>query len=175
MLQNKDLTKDFEGPQAYRVLAIGDDGNAVGAGVVVAIKVNGVTYKIKTDKNGYATLPIHLNPKSYVITATYHKTTVSNKIVVRQTMKLVKTAVTVQKGKAFVLSAVLKWSNGKAIAGKVIKFEFYKKTYQAKTDSKGIAKVTIPAKVTQGLKKGATYLYSAMYIKNIVKGKVTIK
>ena len=175
LLQNKDLTKDFEGPQAYRVLAIGDDGNAVGAGVVVAIKVNGVTYKIKTDKNGYATLPIHLNPKSYVITATYHKTTVSNKIVVRQTMKLVKTAVTVQKGKAFVLSAVLKWSNGKAIAGKVIKFEFYKKTYQAKTDSKGIAKVTIPAKVTQGLKKGATYLYSAMYIKNILKGKVTIK
>ena len=175
LLQNKDLTKDFEGPQAYRVLAIGDDGNAVGAGVVVAIKVNGVTYKIKTDKNGYATLPIHLNPKSYVITATYHKTTVSNKIVVKQTMKLVKTAVTVQKGKAFVLSAVLKWSNGKAIAGKVIKFEFYKKTYQAKTDSKGIAKVTIPAKVTQGLKKGATYLYSAMYIKNILKGKVTIK
>ena len=168
LLQNKDLTKDFE-------LAIGDDGNAVGAGVVVAIKVNGVTYKIKTDKNGYATLPIHLNPKSYVITATYHKTTVSNKIVVKQTMKLVKTAVTVQKGKAFVLSAVLKWSNGKAIAGKVIKFEFYKKTYQAKTDSKGIAKVTIPAKVTQGLKKGATYLYSAMYIKNILKGKVTIK
>ena len=86
-------------------------------------------------------------------------------------MKLVKTAVTVQKGKAFVLSAVLKWSNGK----KVIKFEFYKKTYQAKTDSKGIAKVTIPAKVTQGLKKGATYLFSAMYIKNILKGKVTIK
>ena len=175
LLQNKDLTKDFEGPQAYRVLAIGDDGNAVGAGVVVAIKVNGVTYKIKTDKNGYATLPIHLNPKSYVITATYHKTTVSNKIVVKQTMKLIKPAATVQKGKALVLAVTLKWSNGKAIAGKVIKFEFYKKTYQAKTDSKGIAKVTIPAKVTQGLKKGATYLFSAMYIKNILKGKVTIK
>ena len=83
LLENKDLTKDFEGPQGYKVLAIGDDGNAVGAGVVVAMKVNGVTYKIKTDKNGYATLPIHLNPKSYVITATYHKTTVSNKIVVQ--------------------------------------------------------------------------------------------
>ncbi len=175
LLENHDVTKDFEGPQPYTVLAIGDDGNPVGAGVIVAIKFHGVTYKIKTDKNGYATLPIHLNPKSYVITANYHKTTVSNKVVVRQTMKLVKTVVTVQKGKALVLSVTLKWTNGKAIPGKLIKFQFYKKIYQAKTNRYGIAQVTIPAKVTQGLKKGATYLYSAMYIKNILKGKVTIK
>ena len=175
LLQNKDVTKDFEGPQGYTVLAIGDDGNPVGAGQIVVMKVNGVTYNVKTDNNGYATLPIHLNPKSYVITATYHKTTVKNKITVKQTLKLVLKTVSVVKGKNLVLRATLKWTNGKAIVGKVIKFNFKNKIYTAKTNKNGLATVTISAKITNTLKKGATYKYAAAYIKNIVKGVVKIK
>ena len=176
LLENRDLTKDYESSKHYKVRAIGDDGNPVGKGVVVKIITNGVTYNAKTDKNGYATLPIHLKPKKYTVTSKYHKTTVKNKLVVKQTLKLVKKTVKVKKGKKIVLKAKLKWSSGKAIKGKKITFRFKGKNYKAKTNKKGIAKVTIKKKkVLKKLKKGKKYKYSAKYIKSVVKGKVKIK
>ena len=176
LLENKDLTKDYESSKHYKVLAIGDDGNPVGSGVIVEITTNGVTYKIKTDKDGIATLPIHLRPNKYTVTSKYHDTTVKNKLVVKQTLKLVKKTVTVKKGKKIVLKARLKWSSGKPIKGKKIVFKFKGKTYKAKTNKKGIAKVTIKnKKVLKKLKKGKKYVYTAKYIKNVVKGKVKVK
>ncbi|WP_458405143.1 Ig-like domain repeat protein, partial [Methanobrevibacter sp.] len=176
LVENKDLTKDYLSSKHYTVRAIGDDGNPVGAGVVVTITTHGVTYKEKTDKNGYATLLIRLIPGKYTVKSTYHKYSVTNKLKVKQTLKLVKKTVKVKKGKKIVLKAKLKWSNGKAIKGKVIKFKFKGKTYKAKTNKKGIAKVTIKKKsVLKKLKKGKTYKYYGIYVKNKVKGKVKIK
>ena len=89
---------------------------------------------------------------------------------------MVKKTVTVKKGKKIVLKAKLKWSNGKPIKGKKITFKFKGKNYKAKTNKKGIAKVTIKKKsVLKKLKKGKKYTYSAKYYTNIVKGKVKIK
>lgn len=174
LLENKDLVKDYEDSNQYTVLAIGDDGNAAGAGEVVVIATNGVKYKIKTDAKGYATLPIHLIPKKYDITATYKGYTVKNKMTVNQVMKV--TSVKVKKtAKKLVLKATLKYSNGKAIKGKVIKFKFKGKTYKAKTNSKGVAKVTVKKNVIKKLKKGKKYTFTATYIKDIVKGKVTVR
>ncbi|WP_458405145.1 Ig-like domain repeat protein, partial [Methanobrevibacter sp.] len=136
LVENKDLTKDYLSSKHYTVRAIGDDGNPVGAGVVVTITTHGVTYKEKSDKNGYATLLIRLIPGKYTVKSTYHKYSVSNKLKVKQTLKLVKKTVKVKKGKKIVLKAKLKWSNGKAIKGKVIKFKFKGKTYKAKTNKK---------------------------------------
>lgn len=99
----------------------------------------------------------------------------TNKIVVKQTLKLVKKTIKIKKGQKLVLQAKLKWSNGKAIKGKKIVFKFKGKKYNAKTNSKGIAKVTIKSKVTKKVKKGKTYKYSATYKTNTVKGKVKIK
>jgi invasion protein IalB len=166
---------DFADGTSYVVKAIGDDGKPVGEGEFVDVYVNGIHYSVKTDKNGYAKLKINLNPKTYTITAEYKLTKVSNKIVVKQTLKLVKTTVKVKRGKNLVLQAKLKWSNGKAISGKKIVFKFNGKKYSAKTNSKGIAKVTIKGKVTKKLKKGKKYTYSATYISNTVKGKVKVK
>jgi uncharacterized repeat protein (TIGR02543 family) len=39
----------------------------------VKITINGKTYKVKTDKNGYASLKISLKPKTYTVKATYGK------------------------------------------------------------------------------------------------------
>ena len=39
-----DTTMDFADGSSYKVKVIGDDGNPVGAGEFVAIKVNGITY-----------------------------------------------------------------------------------------------------------------------------------
>ena len=93
----------------------------------------------------------------------------------KQTLKLVKKTITVKKGKKLVLKATLKWSNGKAIKGKKIVFKLAGKKYSAKTNSKGLAKVTIKGKITKKLKKGKKYKYSATYISNVVKGSVKVK
>ena len=175
LIENKDITMDFLDGTWYKVRAIGDDGKPVGEGEFVQISVHTVSYSCKTDKNGYAKLKINLNPGKYTITAEYKNTTVKNKLVVKQTFKLVKKTVSVKKGKKLVLQAKLKWSNGKAIKGKVIKIKFKGKTYKAKTNSKGIAKVTIKTKITKKLKKGKKYAYSATYQYNTVKGKVYVK
>jgi invasion protein IalB len=88
---------------------------------------------------------------------------------------LVKKTVKVKKGKKLKLQAKLKWSNGKAIKGKKITFKFKGKKYKAKTNKKGVAKVTIKKKVTKKLKKGKKYSYSATYKTDTVKGKVKVK
>ena len=77
--------------------------------------------------------------------------------------------------KKLVLKATLKYSNGKAIKSKVIKLKFRGKTYKAKTDSKGVAKVTVKKNVIQKLKKGKKYTILAIYIHDNVKGKVTVR
>ena len=175
LVENKDLTMDFASGKYYSVKVIGDDGKPVGEGEYIGISIHGVKYAVKTDSKGYAKLQIKLNPGSYTVSAEYKNTKVSNKIKVKQTLKLVKKTVSVKKGKKLILKATLKWTNGKAIKGKVIKFKFKGKTYKAKTNSKGLAKVTIKAKVTKKLKKGKKFTYSATYLTNTLKGKVKIK
>ena len=175
LIENKDITMDFRDGTWYVVRAIGDDGKPVGEGEFVDIYVNTIHYSCRTDKDGYARLKINLNPRTYTVTSEYKLTKVSNKLVVKQTLKLVKKTVTVKKGKKLVLKAKLKWSSGKAIKGKKIVFKFKGKKYTAKTNSKGIAKVTIKSKVTKKLKAGKKYKYSATYVTNTVKGKVKVK
>ena len=176
LIDNKDITLEFYDGTKYVVRAIGDDGKPVGAGVVVGFRVNNVDYNGVTDKDGYAKLTINLNPAQYTITAQYHAYKVSNKIVVKQTLKLVKKTVTVKKSaKKLVLKATLKWTNGKAIKGKKITFTFKGKKYTAKTNSKGLAKVTVKKSVLKKLKAGKKYAYSAKYVTNKVKGKVKVK
>ncbi len=176
LIQNKDITMDFMDGTYYTVLVIGDDGNPVGEGEIIDIYVNTIHYVSKTDKNGIARLKINLNPSKYKVIAEYKNYNVTNKLVVKQTLKLVKKTVTAKKGKKITLKAKLKWSNGKAIKGKVIKFKFKGKFYKAKTNKKGVAKVVIKKKsVLKKLKKGKKYTFVASYIKNKVKGKVKIK
>ncbi len=176
LIQNKDITMEFMDGTYYTVRVIGDDGNPVGEGEIIDIYVNTIHYVSKTDKNGYARLKINLNPQKYKVMAEYKNYKVYNKLVVKQTLKLVKKTVSVKKSaKKLVLKAKLKWANGKAIKGKKIVFKFKGKKYTAKTNKKGIAQVTIKKNVIKKLKKGKTYKYSASYLKNTVKGKVKVK
>jgi len=176
LIHNKDITMDFMDGSYYSVLVIGDDGNPVGEGEIIDIYVNTIHYVSKTNKDGVAKLKINLNPKKYKVMAEYKNYKVYNKLVVKQTLKLVKKTVSVKKGKKIVLKAKLKWTNGKAIKGKKIVFKFKGKKYKAKTNKKGIAKVTIKKKsVLKKLKKGKKYSFTASYHKNKVKGKVKIK
>jgi len=174
LIENKDITMDFVDGTYYVVRAIGDDGKPVGKDEFVDIFVNTIHYSCRTDENGYARLKINLNPRTYEITAEYNSYKVSNKLVVKQTLKLVKKTVKVKKGKKLTLKATLKWTNGKPIKGKKVVFKLQGKKYSAKTNSKGLAKVTIKAKVTKKLHAGKKYKYSATYITNTVRGFVKV-
>ena len=92
---------------------------------------------------------------------------------------MVKKTVKVKKGKKLVLKAKLKWTlksnKGKSLKGKKIVFKFKGKKYTAKTNKKGVAKVTIKSKVTKKLKRGKKYKFTARYFKNTVKGKVKVR
>lgn len=52
---------------------------------------------------------------------------------------------------------------------------FEGKTYKAKTNKKGVAKVTIKQKVINKLKKGKKYTYYAKYVNEVAYGKVLVK
>jgi hypothetical protein len=176
IVERSDMTMEFFDGSYYVVKVIGDDGNIAPKGEVISIRVNGVSYPCKVDKNGLARLKINLNPKTYIITAEYKTYTQTNKLVVKQTLKLVKKTVKVKKGKKVVLMAKLKWENGKAIKGKKIVFNFKDKKYVKYTNKKGVAKVIIKKKkILKKLKKGRKYRFIATYRTNIVKGWVKVK
>ena len=167
--ENRDIVMDFCDGTHYRVRAYGDDGKPI-EGVYVEITVNGVTYDVKTDKNGYALLKIRLNPNKFKITAEWKDYKI-NKIVVRQTLKA--KSVKAKQSKNLKFSAALKWSSGKPIAGKKIVFKFRGKKYVAKTNKKGIATIKIKKSVLKKLKVGKKYHISITY-NNIDNGYISV-
>ena len=96
------------------------------------------------------------------------------------TTKTTKTTLTLKKVKVkksaekLVISATIK-INGKVKKGLKVKFKFNKKTYTAKTDKKGVAKITIKKSVLKKLKAGKKVTYSAIYNKTTKKYTVKIQ
>lgn len=83
--------------------------------------------------------------------------------------------VTVKRSaKKLVISATLK-INGKAAKGKTITFKFSNKKYSAKTNAKGIAKITVKKSVLKKLKAGKKVKYQASYGATTVKKTVKVK
>jgi hypothetical protein len=165
IIENKNYNVYYGNTIKYKVRIIGSDGKAVGAKKVVVIKVDGKSYSVSTDKNGYATKALKLKTGSYTITAEYNGDKVSNKI----TVKPILTAKNIVKKKAKTIkfSAKLVDKNGKALKNKKITFKIKGKTYKAKTNKKGVATASI-----KNLKVGKftiTSSYGGCTIKNTIK------
>ena len=161
----------FDGSR-YNFKVYGNDGKLVGANKVVSVKINKKAYKVKTNKNGAASLaiPNTVKPGTYTITATYAGQTVKNVVKVNQVLKTTKKTVR-KSAKKLVLTAMLK----NHLKGKIIKFKFNGKTYKAKTNKKGIAQVTLKKNVINKLKKGKTYAVVVIYYKDTIKSTVKIR
>lgn len=173
IVDNKDISVDYDGGKYFTVKVVTDDGHAVGAGETVKFTINGKTTTVKTDSNGIAKIKITDVPKTYTIKTTYKGKTVTNKVTVKQVLTTSK--VTVKKtAKSFALQAKLK-INGKLVKGKQIIFKFNGKTYKAKTNSKGVAKVTLKKNVINKLKKGKTYTVKITYSKDTIKSTVKVQ
>ena len=147
IMGNKDVVKYFGANKDYKVRIYGNDGKVVGAGKVVKFRINGKTYSVRTDKNGYATCKLNLSPKTYTITAIYNKTKVTNKVVIKPL--LIYKSVS-YKNSIFKFVVKLVDSNGKIQKNKVVKFKFRAKSYSVKTDSKGFAILSVKTVLKQG-------------------------
>jgi hypothetical protein len=178
IINNENITVDYGSGSYFSVKVVTADGHAVGAGAVVNFTINGKTTSAITDTNGTAKIQITQKAGTYVITTTYNGKTYNNTVTVKPVAdKIVlkaKKATVKRTAKKLKLKASLK-INGKAVKGKKITFKFNGKTYKAKTNKKGIAKVTIKKNVIKKLKKGKKYAVKVTYLKNTVKTIVKVK
>ena len=172
---NKNVNTYYAKNYAYKLRIIGDDGKPVGSNVAVKVTVNGKAQTMKTDKNGYITLKFTKAylPKTYTVTAEYKGIKVNNKVNVKQILTLKKVKVK-KSAKKLVLKATLK-EGKKPLKKKKVTFKFKGKKYKAKTNKKGIAKVTIKKSVLKKLKVGKKVKYQVTYLKDTVKRSVKVK
>ena len=154
------------------------NGKAV-KGKVIKFTFRGKTYNAKTNANGIAAVTIKenlikkLTGKSYAVKMTYLKDSIKTTVTVKQVLKASKATVK-KTAKSFRLKASLK-INGKVAKAKVIKFTLLGKTYNAKTNAKGIATLTVKKAVINKLKKGKTYSVKVAYGKDSVKTTVRVR
>lgn len=172
IINNKNISVDYDGGSYFSVKVVTANGHAVGAGAKVKFTINGKTSTVKTDKNGIAKIKIVDIPKKYTITTDYNGKTYKNTVTVKQVLKSTKFSVK-NTDKKLILKATLK-INGKAVKGKTIKFKFRGKTYSAKTNANGIATVTIKQSVIKKL-TGKSYAVKVTYLKDTIKTSVTVK
>ena len=162
------MVMDFKDGSYYVVRAIGEDGNPVGENVTVEIAVNGVVYKVKTDSKGYAKLAINLNPNKFKVISKYAGLKITDTLIVKQTLSAKKVQTVKKSAKITKVKATLKWSSGKAIAGKPVTMKFRGKIYKAKTNGKGIATFKLPKKAVKKLKVGKKYRVKFTYLTNSI-------
>ena len=183
------VTESYAGFKASATSQITEGGYVnviidVSPATTVTLSVDGIETKFYTYNShiddligglSVGTHKITVLAYDYFYSAVFSKTftvTVKAKPVpdtVKMTLKKVKVK---RSAKKLVLQSTLK-INGKAKKGLVVKFKFNKKTYSAKTDAKGIAKVTIKKTVLKKLKAGKKITYQASYGKTVKK--ITVK
>ena len=156
----------------YLKVRVLNKNKAVPAGKAISFVINGKTTKANTDKNGYAKIKINLPPKTHEVLVTFGGVAVIKKVVVKHILssanyKVRKTA------KSLALTGKLARVNGKYLKGKVIAFKLNGKTYKAKTNAKGVAKVTVPKSVISKLKI-QKYDLTLTYMKDTIKKAVTV-
>ena len=142
------ITKYYKGSTQYVAAFLDSSGNAL-ADTDVTIKVGSKTYTRTTDINGTVSLSLNLKPGTYSVTAVnpdtgYELTTTFKVLSTISAKNINKVAGSSKKFKAKFFK-----SNGKALAGKKIKFKLNGKTYKVKTNSKGVASLSL-----KKLKKG---------------------
>jgi len=167
LMENHDVIVYQGVKPVYKVRAYDNNGAPVGKGKTVVFKVNGKTYKVQTDKNGYASVKLNLKPNLYTITASFNGFKVSDKIFVKSLLSLEKISVKKSNVK---FTAKLVNNKGKALKGKKITFKFKGKKYKVKTNKKGLAVLKINVKLSFGkykilLKSGKLSLKKTFKIK----------
>ena len=164
---SKDITKYYKGSTQYTATFLDKNGNAL-ANKDVKITVNKVTYTKKTNSKGVASLAINLKPGSYKIVSKNPVTgySLTNTINVLSTISANDVTKVYTDGRKFY--ATFLNSAGKPLANKNIKFKINGKTYTQKTNSKGVASLTM-YNLNKGTYKMTSYNVDGLTKTNTVK------
>lgn len=158
--ENKNLVMYYGSGSSYKVKVLDDYGN-IAKNVSVKFTYRGKTYNKRTDSKGYAYLKISSKPNKYAISVTYKGFTVKNNVTVKPT--IIAKNLTKKRTKTVKYTAKLLNSKGKILKSKYIKFKFKSKTYKRKTNSKGIATLSLK------------YLKKGKYLVYLTYGNLTVK
>lgn len=174
----KDTAVIYSASGKYQATINDINGNAVTSGKVTFYILDGKKQILKKEadiKNGIATLSYKITQgvKTYKIKTVYNKASVTKKLIVKHVVSL-KTIKVKKSAKKVTIQANLAKLNGKYLKNKKVTFKFNGKTYTAKTNSKGVAKVTIKNTVLKKLKVGKKITYQATYMKDTVKKTVKV-
>ena len=172
----KNTAVQYSAKGKYSVTVYGADGK-VASGVLVIFKISGKQVgKAKTNTKGVASYVVTKNPGKYKIQATALGKSVTKTVTVKHIVTL-KTVTLKKSAKKLTLQATLAKVNGKYLKKKTVTFKINgKKVATAKTNSKGVAKITIKnPNVVKKLKVGKKITYQATYLKDTVKQNVKVK
>ena len=80
-----DINMTYKDGTTYDVQIVDEDDNPVNLSrAIINMTICNKTYKIKTDENGTAKLPVNLTKGEYVIFAEYNGKTINNTIIVNR-------------------------------------------------------------------------------------------
>ena len=177
-LLSEDLVLSYRDGSSWQVTLVDDYGNAI-SDVNVALGVNGRTYNVKSDANGVARLTINLAPGTYEVNATFKgnskydasftnaTVTVNKAVVVLSSYNL---TMSYKDGSSWDVSAYD--DKGNAISDVNIEFGIKGKTYNVKTDIKGIAK--LPVNLAPGSYNVNATLSSNKYEAELIEAFITV-
>ena len=150
----KDITKYYKGSTQYSAIFLDAYGNPL-VNTDVKIIVNGVSHTKKTDANGVASLAINLKPGTYKVVAVNPATgySLTRNFKILSTISASDISKVYTDGRKF--TAKFYKSNGKVLAKKTVKFKINGKIYKVKTNSKGVASLSL-----KSLKKGTYKIIS---------------
>ena len=141
IVNNKDYSVYYGNSINYKVRIVGSDGNYVGANNAVTVTVDKVSYKLFTDKNGYVSKSISLNPGAYVVSCEFNGDIVSNRIIFKPILEI--NNINKNDDDIDISIKVTNPSTGKAWSNKEISFKLNEKIYLALSDKNGIASVSV--------------------------------
>ena len=170
IINNENLTVDYNSGSYFTVQVVTSDGHAVGNGAVVNFTINTKTTTSITDAEGIAKVEITDVPGTYDVIIAYNNQTYKNSVVVNinpSTCKITQNKnikVDYDGGKYFSVKIVS--ADGKVTASSVsVKFKINGQTKTVQTNDNGIAEIKIkgvPKKYT------ITTTYNGKSVKNTV-------
>ena len=183
VLRSSGLVKVYGKNNKLAVTLMDVSGKAI-SNAYVHVKLNGKTYKIKTNSKGQAGLAVNMIPKTYTATISYSgnskysSASIKAKVVIKKaTPKIRASKKTFKvKTKTKKYTIILKNNLGKAMKKTKLTLKVNGKTYAATTNAKGQATFKITKLTKKGKFTGTiAYKGNAYYNKLSKKVKITIK
>ena len=140
MVENYDLVKYYKNASRYSLKVLDEKGSPL-AGESVSFNINGVFYTRTTNSEGIASLNINLEPGTYIITAQYGESRVSNTITVLNVIETNDVVMNYRDGTRF--GATILDGQGNPYPNQSVTFNINGVMYSRITNSTGTANLNI--------------------------------